>query len=476
MWKTIWKITKYLLLLIIVAVLCTAGYYFTKFAPLIGGMGAKTLCSCALVGGKNEQDVVKNELAVFPVSLGNFRVDYSDSSAYGNVLGLFERKAIFRKGFGCTLLSDVSEEVLRDEKLPLPAKAPDSLKQIAWPLGEKVEIRSSPNVDSAQLAKVLDDAFEEQGEKLRRVRAVVVVYDGKIIAEKYTEGYDSSSKLPGWSMSKGIMNGLFGVLVKEGKIDVTARAPIEEWANDDRKLITVDNLLKQSSALDWRESYAGPSHVTNMLFNERDMSKFAIQSKLVGPPGEWFNYSSGTAMILSRIVRLTVGEKQYHSFPYDSFLHKIGMYNTTLELDAGGNFVASSYTFATARDWARFGLLYCNGGEWFGERIFPENWMKYTTTPAKGASIGEYGAQFWLNGGNPNNTKFTGGIFPDAPTDMLWADGFEGQRIFIMPSKKLVIVKLALTRGNHLNENIFIKDIVKCVSNNTDTRQTIAGK
>ena len=135
------------------------------------------------------------------------------------------------------------------------------------------------------------------------------------------------------------------------------------------------------------------------------------------------------------------------------------MFNTTIEPDAGGTFVGSSYSFATARDWARFGLLYLNKGSFNGEQILPEDWVEYTVTPAPAAEMGEYGAQFWLNAGAPDNKSHR--IYPDVPTDLFWADGYEGQNVFILPSKKLVVVKLILSKGDYLYDNLFLSELIK---------------
>jgi CubicO group peptidase (beta-lactamase class C family) len=195
-----------------------------------------------------------------------------------------------------------------------------------------------------------------------------------------------------------------------------------------------------------------------MLFKKKDMGLFAASSPLVDEPGKVFEYSSGTTNIISRIIRETVGDEGYYRFPYEKLFFRIGMLSTILEPDAGGTYVGSSYSFGTARDWARFGLLYLNEGIWNGERILPEGWVKYSVTPAPGAGQGQYGAQFWLNAGekgNPSNR-----FYPAVPADMFWADGFEGQNVFIIPSKKLVVVKLGLSQGDYIDDNQFLAQII----------------
>ena len=453
----------YVVAFIIISTFVWTSIYLSNVLPIISGFGAKTLCSCVMVGARNYNDVIKNELGAFPFSIGKFNFDNADSSASGNVLGLFKRKAIFRKGFGCTLLSEVEEAELRREKFPDIELKLDASSDMQWPAGEIVNIKFPSEVDSVKLTGIVDSAFFEKGQKLRRIRAIIVVYDGHIIAERYGDGFDSASKQAGWSMSKSILNAMFGTLVKKGQINVSDVTHLGSWENDKRSSITIRNLLQQSSGLAWDETYSGPSDVTNMLFREYDMSQFASEAKLVDNPGEVFHYSSGNANILSKVIKMKIPTESYLKLPYESLFHKIGMKSALMETDGSGTYVASSHTFATARDWARFGLLYCNKGNWFGNQLFPENWVSFTTTPAKGARIGEYGAMFWLNRGNAKNVKQQKGFFPTVPNDMFWAEGYEGQRLFIIPSKQLVVVKLALTRGNQLNENVFLSDLVSCI-------------
>lgn len=437
-------------------------YYAWQAFPIISGYGAKDLCSCVMIAGRNPQDVQNNELGVIPRSLGSFSVDYADSSATGTVFGLAKRKAVYRRGLGCSLVVEMNKEEFRNQKVNLPNKPIINQDSIPWPNGNKLPDSLPVGVDYDKMNAALDFSFSEPGEKkLRRTRAIVVVYDGKIVAERYAWGFDLNSKQIGWSMTKSITNALVGILVKQGKLQVDAPASVAGWKNDDRNKITLNDLMHASSGLRWEENYGGPSAATNMLFKKKDMGLFAAESPLESEPGKVFCYSSGTTNIISRIVRETVGEEGYHRFPYELLFYKIGMYSALMEPDAGGTFVGSSYSFATARDWARFGLLYQNDGVWNGERILPEGWVQYSVTPAVGAPIGEYGAQFWLNAGardNPAKRRY-----PDVPTDLFTADGFEGQNVWIIPSKKLVIARLSLQQGNYLDENKFLADVISAL-------------
>lgn len=457
------KIINRSLLIISLALLTYGLYYGWQALPIISGYGAKNLCSCTMLAGRNADDVIQQELGSGLQSLGTFTVSYKDSSATATVFGLAKRKAIYRKGLGCTLVNEITEEELRNQ--PWKVAAPPRVNQdtIPWPTGNKLP--DSINLygyDIQLLNKTITAAFEEPGkDKTRRTRAVVAIHNGNLIAEKYADGFDQNTHLTGWSMTKSLTNAMMGILVKEGKLNLSDAAPLEAWKNDDRNTITIHNLMQASSGLKWAEVYSGPSDATNMLFKKRDAGIYASQVPLQHTPGDVFYYSSGTTNILSTIIRQTVGDADYHNFPYKNIFHKIGMYSMTIEPDPGGTFVGSSFSFANARDWARFGLLYLNDGYWMNERILPEGWVEYSTTPAKGAKKGEYGAQFWLNAGNPNDVVDRN--FPDVPKDMYYLSGFEGQDVFIVPSKNLVVVKLGLTSGNGVDTNAFLKDIIQAL-------------
>lgn len=455
------QLKRILLILIVIAV----GYgvsYVWRALPILTGYGAKMMCSCTMVAGRNEADVFKNELGTFPLSKGTFHADYTDSSATGSVLGLAKQKAIYRKGLGCTLLSEMSEEDLRSQKFIVTSPPLVNQDTIMWPLGNKLPDTLPTGVNYEKIKAVLDEAFSEPGSnKRRRTRSIIIVHDGNIIAERYADGFNQHSKQIGWSISKSLTNALLGILVKQGKLQRDKPAPVEAWQNDERKKITLGNLMHMSSGLRWEENYGGPSDATNMLYKEKDMGGFAASAPFNVLPETEFKYSSGTSNILSLIIRNTVGDAHYHSFPATELFYKIGAYSMVMEPDPSGTFVGSSYAFGTARDWARFGLLYSNNGNWNGEQIFSKEWVTYTTTPAPAAPRGEYGAQFWLNAGakdNPSNR-----YYPDVPTDLYWADGYEGQNIFIIPSKKLVVVKLSLSQGEYLDDNAFLSGIIEAL-------------
>ncbi|GCC52943.1 hypothetical protein SanaruYs_31840 [Chryseotalea sanaruensis] len=436
------KVTLLSLIGILLLVVLVVVYSFT---PIMAGMAAKTVCSCVYVSGRTVESVREKELTVFPtLSSAGLEVDTSDSSVTATVL-LAKAKAIYRKGLGCTLLAERSEEEVRSQQISL-AQAPAYLQDtLAWPMGNLLLDSIATDIDKERIDKALEIALiETDSAKPKNTLAVVVLYKGQLIAEQYADYVTPQTKLMGWSMTKSITNALIGLLVNDGNLRVEDPAPVPEWKDDARARITVNNLLQASSGLKWSETYFNPFQDFHQMFiYSDDKGAYAASRPLVQQPNTHFQYSSASTNIMSRMIRQQLGDTLYHRFPYERLFYKIGMLNTVIEPDASGTFVGSSYSFATARDWARFGLLYYNDGVWNGEHILPEGWVKYTTTPATTPPLGEYGAQWWLNAGakdNPQNRKY-----PDLPQDAYWADGFEEQFVMVIPSEDLVIVRLGIS-------------------------------
>jgi len=452
------KKRKVIVRTILTLLLLVAAYgvwYAWRAFPIISGYGSKNMCSAVFLQHRNVKDVLREDLGDFPLSLGTFTVDEKDSSVTGSVWGFAKRKTIYRKGVGCTLINDFTESEMRAQHFSLPAK-PVISDTVAWPYGDKIADTLPGNIDKAALDKTVDYVMNETKDgKPCYTSAVVVVYDGKIVAEKYGRGFDKNTVMLGWSMSKSLTGAMIGILVKQGKLNVDAPAPVAEWAGTGKAKITLKNILQQSTGLDFVEDYNNYSNVTNMLFNKGDMGAYTANLPLKYPPGTVFNYSSGNSNILSRMIRKTVGEEAYPGFPYEALFHKINAYSFLLEPDASGTYIGSSYSYATARDFARFGLLYLNNGNWHGEQILPLNWLAQTITPGTADARKHYGYQFWLNG--LDKTDLSKKWYPDVPSDMFFCDGYGGQGVYIIPSKKLVIVRMGL---HVIEENQFLKEVI----------------
>ncbi len=455
------KIIRRLVLTIIALVLAGAVHYAWISFPVISGFNAKQMCSCVFVSGRDKASMDTSEFSDLPLSIATNEVDLKDSSVTSTVLGMAKKKAIYRKGLGCTLINETTEAQLRAQVVAIAAAPLVNTDTMPWPYGDKIADTMPAAIDRNKLKAAVDAAFTEPrlGKK-QRTRAVIVIYDNQLVAEEYAPGFNRDTKMYGWSMGKSVTGALIGTLVKGGQLSVTQPAPVPEWraARDPRHTITLKDLLQQASGLDFLEDYTKASDVTNMLYKTGDMAAFTAAHALAHPPGTVFSYSSGNSNILSRIIRQTVGEKQYAAYPATALFYRIGMYHTLFEPDASGTFVGSSYINATARDYARFGLLYYNDGVWNGERILPEGWVQQTFTPTAAAKQKNYGYQFWLNGFKEGNRRQR--IYPAAPADMFYCDGYAGQAIYVIPSLKLVVVRLGLTLDKSFDEDAFLKSII----------------
>lgn len=453
------KTWKRVLLSIFLLMLMGIVWIAWQVFPLISGYGAKNLASAYYLQHRTPETIIKEDLGDFPSTLGTYTLNEKDSSATATVWGFAKRKAIFRKGLGATLINEYSEEQVRAQKFNLPTKPLANTDTIPWPYGDKLTNEISSNIDTVQLNKAVESVFHETNNgKPVYTRAVIVVYDGNIIAEKYAPGFDKHTVLLGWSMSKSLTAAMIGLLVKEGKLTVEAPAPVPEWKGTNKEKITLLNLLQQTSGLDFEEVYTRPSEVTKMLFNYGDMAAYTAKLPLKYAPGTVFNYSSGNSNILSRIIRHTVGESQYAAFPYTNLFYKINAYSFLLEPDAAGTYIGSSYSYATARDFVRFGLLYYNNGKWNGEQLLPEDWVKKSILAPACNAYKNYGYQFWLNGQNKKDIHQK--AYPDVPDDMFYADGYGGQDVYIIPSKKIIVARFGV---HTIDENKFLKEVIQSI-------------
>ncbi|MCF6131404.1 serine hydrolase domain-containing protein [Flavobacterium wongokense] len=423
---------------------------------LISGFSAKSVASAHFIDGRNLQTIQQGDNDIPKVDWATNKIHGKQAFVTSTVYGLKERKAIYRPGLGATLIND-DFDAAKPYLVP-HRNLPTNTESLPFPRGDGGGMDTIfKNIDYAKLNSSVANAFDKKGQKKKRTRSVIVIYKDKIIAEKYADGFSQDSKLLGWSMTKSLTATYFGILQKQGKIDIMKPAPIKEWANDERKNITINDLLHMNSGLEWEEDYGKISDVTKMLFQAEDMSKSQMEKPAKYKPNTHWYYSSGTTNLLSGILRRQFKTHQeYLDFWYNSLFDKIGMRSALIETDMAGNFVGSSYGWATTRDWSKFGLLYLHKGNWFGEPIFDESWAKYAVTPTN-TSNGRYGAQFWLN---------SSGYFPDVPKDMFYCNGYQGQMVAIVPSHDLVIVRMGLTEEPEFDFNGFLSGIISSIRKN----------
>jgi CubicO group peptidase (beta-lactamase class C family) len=428
-----------ILLLIIIVVLV---YNYPKL-KIIAGYSSKNTASSVFVANRTLEFTAKTDTNFLPIKIAKDQVHTSEKSATANILHLVTRKAFFREGLGSVL--GLEKEDFKKKYLVPKRSIPDNETPFPYGNAPQKEIIFN-NIEYSKLNKTLDGLFDAKNQ----TRASVVIYKNQIIAERYAEGFDQNSKLLGWSMTKSITGTLFGILEHENRIKVNDNAPIEAWRNDERKQITIHNLLQMNSGLEWREKGSGLSDAVKMLYLDRDITQRQIKARMIGKPNETWNYSSGTTNILSTILRQQFKTHQeYLDFWYAALIDKIGMNSMLIETDLVGNYVGSSYGWATARDWSKLGLLYLHNGTWNGEELFTEKWVKYATTPTP-TSDGSYGAKIRLN---------AGGKYPNVPKNMYLFSGYQGQNVYVLPDQDLVVVRMGLTENADIDT--FLSGILK---------------
>jgi CubicO group peptidase (beta-lactamase class C family) len=403
------------------------------------GYVAHNVCSQAFVSGLDPQTVFSeatDRAGIRRLRWGlNYHLDRTGQTVDASLAGLFGSHAVFHDGFGCVLLhGSTTPYFLRSDIDALKAaKSPPLLLEIAGPA---VVEPSDPNLKAA-----LDHAFEEPSiSPFRRTKAVVVVHNGSVIAERYADGVGVDTPLLGFSMTKSVVNALLGILTQQGAISPSLPAPIAEWrgATDPRREIEVEHLMRMTTGLALDETNSGFDSSSQMVYLHNDMAGFAVKAAIVAPPGTRWAYSSPTTQLLARIIRdITGGPEQTLAFAWRELFNPLGMRNVTLEFDGAGTLQGSTYMLASARDWARFGLLYLNDGVIGGRRILHEDWVDFSAAATLDT---DYGAGFWTNRSEHEHAK--GRIRLGIPRDAFFASGDLGQRIVIIPSQHLVVVRL----------------------------------
>lgn len=445
------------------------------------GLTAKLLCSGIFVVGRDAprspSEVLAEDVAPFPWFSWDdaFAWDVDEVAREVTVIppGAPGRTAEYNDDQGCTLLppgvDDVFfEPVATDPELPDPATQ-------AWPTGDRGARweRPPPEVDEAALEAALDRAMDDaRWLRPQNTRALVVLYRGRILAERYRPPFGPHTPQLSWSQGKSVTAALVGVLVERGALDMEAPAPVAEWQarGDPRRAITPTHLLRMSSGLDFtNRGLGGEETLTRenehflIYFDAVHVFDHAVDQPPQVPPGTRWAYRNSDPLTLDKVVRETVeaGGGSYLTFPQRAFFDRIGIRDAVLETDAWGNFILTGYDFMSALDWARFGLLHLRDGVWEGERILPEGWVELVTTPAPADETRGYGGLFWLN---------RGGAWDRLPAGAYWAAGFMGQNTVVIPSRDMVVVRLGPSAGGssaYLND--VLGDVLDAVGAGTDT-------
>ncbi|MBZ9732577.1 beta-lactamase family protein [Mesorhizobium sp. CA18] len=439
--RAVVKFIKWLLGLVILAV--AALFAWLYFAPpeLIrvgSGYSAKIVCSNVFIAGRDAKEVLAIDVQApgHPLlKLMKVSVDKERGLVSAGLLWVFGKSvAVERDGVGCASVADGDTGKARQTSLraaPPTAAQPDAL----WPDGERVDASQHPEV-----AKIVDDvAMAGTG-----MRAIVVVKNGRIIAERYGEGFSAKTPLLGWSMTKTVNAAIVGTLVRDGKLALDNKGLFAPWKADGRAAISLADMMAMSSGLAFNEDYGDVADVTRMLYLEPDMAHFAAAQPLTGEVGKVFSYSSGTAVMLSRLWQDAIGDKaKALAWPRTALFDPLGMKSAVLETDEQGTFVGSSYLYATAHDWARFGQFLLQGGAWNGNQILPAGFVDWMREAAPASKV--YGkGQVWIEG--PGDEENPGaGVTAGLPKDTYWMEGHDGQTVAIIPSEQLVVVRLGLT-------------------------------
>ena len=391
------------------------------------GLSAKLGCSHYFVSGFSPAQITE-DLATYSPATRLVDVTYDDANRQvsAEIFGMRNISATYRPGLGCSFdhpqslaLDSVSVKTAPDTSAP-------------WPQGNQV------NTIVTVAQNRLDKALQQDNAEGQDTRALLVIQNGKVIAESYAEGINADTMLLGWSMGKSITAMLIGSLLQDGKLSLDENALYKPWSNDERRDISIHHLLTMTDGLNFDETYTPGSDSTKMLFGAPSAADVAMDSPLAHDAGRHFYYSSGTTNLLAKLVYERAGNSPQAN--YDYFYHKMlapmGLANTLFETDSSGAFVGSSYIYATARDWAKFGYLLVNEGEINAHRILSEGFVKRLGQPNESENDQAYGYQVWLNAGNEKLN------WPELPKDAYAMRGNRGQIVLVVPSTETVIVRL----------------------------------
>jgi CubicO group peptidase (beta-lactamase class C family) len=446
-------------------------YFAANRALIRSGVQALLMCNGLFTSHRTLEQVFAKELAymervggtIGTAAGGDWSVDQGRRLVTVGPQGL-RISAVFREGIGCVVMApDQGLEAIEElPQLELPPPQGDPAT-IPWPDGDRVEARPLPQgVDAAALQAASDWAFDRESPEQVTI-SLMVLQGSEILHERYAPGFDMHTRTRTWSTAKSIAVTLIGMLVDQGKLGLDEPLDID-WlpavANEDtdpRSAITLRHLLNMSSGLEpvdsFNREYATGSGLS--YWAGASSAEGARQRGLIRAPGSYWDYENYDTLLAIYAMKRALGDPQtYAEFPRRALLDRIGMRNTLVSTDRFGDFVLSSQVYTNARDLARFGLLYLQGGKWNGERLVPEGWIEFVRTPAPASNNAgkQYGGQFWLV---PDDRT-------DVPRDAYTTAGNRGQFTIIVPSHNLVIVRRGLDYGAQgFNEWDLVREVLK---------------
>lgn len=409
---------------------------------------SKSMISQVFIAKRPPKDVEKTDNAVNFIRWTKTTLDTVKKTATSTIFGLFSTISIYKKGLGGFLLHENFEP---DKNFLIPKRLKN--KKNNFPYRNRIlKDTIFPEINYEKLKKITKKTFQENDKTHpKNTRAFLVVYKDRIIAEKYAAGFDKNTRLLGWSLTKSLMATVLGAMQYDKKYNfekflyhpLYKDSLFEVWNTAQKNKINLAAILQMKTGLSWEEDYTKVSDVTKALYDEKNIITYQLYKKMVKPAGTFFNYSTGVSNLITLFIQSHFKDTQtYLNYPYKVLIDKIGMHSALVETDIKGNFVSGSYGWATARDWARLGLLYLHKGVWNKERILDERWIDFVKKP----SSDSYGAHFWTNA---NKT-----LYSNASKDIFSANGYNGQRIIIIPSKNMIIYRAGLTPARNKDENL----------------------
>jgi CubicO group peptidase (beta-lactamase class C family) len=425
----------------------------------------KILCSAVFVSGRDINEAFQNSVLSHDVFRGqtieiicNLRIDRDKKSVTLKLKGSPERTAVFYGDQGCVTLPLDSKKVFFNP-VKVQSTLPDAKTQ-KWPMGDIIpEQTQSTNINKSRLEEAVETAFSNPE---AYTTAFLVLHNGDIIAERYDLGINKDTQLESWSMGKSITSTLIGIMIKEKNLSLHDYAPIPEWhlKGDPRSKIRISDLLRMSSGLRFSGADDPPEkHVHNFPDHEYvysgsvDVFQFSINKQLEFTPNTLGRYRNCDPLSLGYIIKRKLIEngEEYLSWPQKALFDKIGIRKQVLETDPYGNFIMTGFDYGTARNWARLGLLYLQEGIWEEKRLLTKEFVDFIKTPAPGWKEPVYGGLFWLN-----HTKRY-----NLPEDAYWMAGIGVQRVIIVPSLNIVVVRMGHRSGGKIAETTLNEALFK---------------
>ncbi len=418
--------------------------------PSLGIAGwAKVLCSAVFVSGRDPNEAFRNSgfflTAEKDRPFVTYRIDRERREVYTTYKATITRKAKFYGDQGC-VIHPPGEDRVYFTPVSVKTSLPDPNTQ-PWPMGDVLSSDPLPaEIDKRKLDAAVNAAFADPD---ALTAAFVAVHRGRLIAERYMPGITKDTQLESWSMGKSLAATIFSQLVRDGTYRIEDPAPIDEWRkqpDDPRAKIRIIDLLHMSSGLrfiagqdpDYTPDKGYPDHML-IYTGAIDAVKHSYTRAVQFSPDMEGRYRNSDPLLVMHLVRKAIEKRgeQYLTYPQRALLDKIGIRRQMLEVDPYGNFLITGYDYGTARNWARIGLLHLQDGIWMGQRILPEGWAKFVSSPAPAWKEPRYGALWWVNG--------TGAL--PVPTDAYYASGAGGQTTLVIPSRQLVVVRMGHFRG-----------------------------